>query len=133
MMAHENVRLRHMLVGWDYVYPIFIDVVSNTSSCGQRSHGVVQINVLVRKNFAEEKLTQIDMLQEVNKIHAYTETKQDPRFLLEHTKKRLGVRYIYNCSYDLLPPTRQNCSYDPFHLPTYYIYTFFAHFNFQIA
>lgn len=34
------------------------------------------------------------MFQEVNKIDAYTETKQDPQFLLEHTKKRLGVRYL---------------------------------------
>uniref|UniRef100_R7WEM6 Uncharacterized protein n=1 Tax=Aegilops tauschii TaxID=37682 RepID=R7WEM6_AEGTA len=33
----------------------------------------------------------IDMLQEVNKIDAYTQTKLDPQFLLEHTKKRLGV------------------------------------------
>ncbi|KAF2938664.1 protein IN2-1 homolog B [Oryza sativa Japonica Group] len=30
-------------------------------------------------------------IEEVNKIHAYTETKQDPQFLLEHTKKRLGI------------------------------------------
>jgi hypothetical protein len=34
------------------------------------------------------------MFQEVNKIDAYTQTKQDPQFLLEHTKKRLGVRYL---------------------------------------
>ncbi|GJN31099.1 hypothetical protein PR202_gb19456 [Eleusine coracana subsp. coracana] len=30
-------------------------------------------------------------IEEVNKIDAYTQTKQDPQFLLEHTKKRLGV------------------------------------------
>ncbi|TVU47476.1 hypothetical protein EJB05_07079 [Eragrostis curvula] len=29
-------------------------------------------------------------IEEVNKIDAYTQTKQDPHFLLEHTKKRLG-------------------------------------------
>ncbi|KAL6907455.1 hypothetical protein ACP4OV_002494 [Aristida adscensionis] len=29
-------------------------------------------------------------IEEVNKIDAYTQTKQDPQFLLEHTKKRLG-------------------------------------------
>jgi hypothetical protein len=31
------------------------------------------------------------MSQEVNKIDAYTQTKLDPQFLLEQTKKRLGV------------------------------------------
>ncbi|XP_034571121.1 protein IN2-1 homolog B isoform X1 [Setaria viridis] len=30
-------------------------------------------------------------IEEVNKIDAYTQTKQDPQLLLEHTKKRLGV------------------------------------------
>jgi len=30
-------------------------------------------------------------IEEVNKIDAYTQTKQDPQFLLEHTKKRLGI------------------------------------------
>ncbi|GJN22229.1 hypothetical protein PR202_gb09778 [Eleusine coracana subsp. coracana] len=30
-------------------------------------------------------------IEEVNKINAYTETKQDPQFVLEHTKKRLGI------------------------------------------
>ncbi|KAL5216983.1 hypothetical protein ABZP36_017667 [Zizania latifolia] len=30
-------------------------------------------------------------IEEVNKIDAYAETKQDPQFLLEHTKKRLGI------------------------------------------
>uniref|UniRef100_A0A0D9VSN7 GST N-terminal domain-containing protein n=1 Tax=Leersia perrieri TaxID=77586 RepID=A0A0D9VSN7_9ORYZ len=30
-------------------------------------------------------------IEEVNKIDAYTQTKQDPQFLLEHTKKRLGL------------------------------------------
>ncbi|KAM3314053.1 hypothetical protein ACQJBY_033121 [Aegilops geniculata] len=30
-------------------------------------------------------------IEEVNKIDAYTQTKLDPQFLLEHTKKRLGI------------------------------------------
>ncbi|CAN6301311.1 unnamed protein product [Urochloa humidicola] len=30
-------------------------------------------------------------IEEVNKIDAYTQTKQDPQYLLEHTKKRLGI------------------------------------------
>ncbi|XP_025794550.1 protein IN2-1 homolog B isoform X1 [Panicum hallii] len=30
-------------------------------------------------------------IEEVNKIDAYTQTKQDPQLLLEHTKKRLGI------------------------------------------
>ncbi|VAI06967.1 unnamed protein product [Triticum turgidum subsp. durum] len=30
-------------------------------------------------------------IEEVNKIDAYTQTKLDPQFLLEHTKKRLGL------------------------------------------
>ncbi|WVZ56532.1 hypothetical protein U9M48_007045 [Paspalum notatum var. saurae] len=33
-------------------------------------------------------------IEEVNKIDAYTQTKQDPQFLLEHTKKRLGAHRI---------------------------------------
>jgi len=32
-------------------------------------------------------------IEEVNKIDAYTQTKQDPQFLLEQTKKRLGVSF----------------------------------------
>ncbi|XP_062210809.1 protein IN2-1 homolog B [Phragmites australis] len=30
-------------------------------------------------------------IEEVNKIDAYTQTKQEPQLLLEHTKKRLGI------------------------------------------
>jgi glutathione S-transferase len=30
-------------------------------------------------------------IEEVNKIDAYTQTKLDPQFLLEQTKKRLGI------------------------------------------
>ncbi|KAI4994768.1 hypothetical protein ZWY2020_034409 [Hordeum vulgare] len=30
-------------------------------------------------------------IEEVNKIDAYTQTKLDPQFLLQHTKKRLGI------------------------------------------
>jgi hypothetical protein len=36
------------------------------------------------------------VLQEVNKIDAYTQTKLEPQFLLEQTKKRLGVTYFLN-------------------------------------
>jgi hypothetical protein len=38
----------------------------------------------------------MDVLQEVNKIDAYTQTKLEPQFLLEQTKKRLGVTYFLN-------------------------------------
>jgi hypothetical protein len=49
-----------------------------------------------------EGLTRVDLLQEVNKIDAYTQTKLDPQFLLEQTKKRLGVKYFLKFS-SLLP------------------------------
>ena len=44
-------------------------------------------NAFLRRNFN----SWIGIFQEVNKIDAYTQTKLDPQFLLEQTKKRLGV------------------------------------------
>jgi hypothetical protein len=46
-----------------------------------------------------EGLSRVDLLQEVNKIDAYTQTKLDPQFLLEQTKKRLGVKSFLNFSF----------------------------------
>ncbi|OEL26140.1 Protein IN2-1-like protein B [Dichanthelium oligosanthes] len=46
-------------------------------------------------------------IEEVNKIDAYTQTKQDPQFLLEHTKKRLGL-----CM-EALPPTMTSACEKP--------------------
>ena len=44
-------------------------------------------NAFLRRNFN----SWIGIFQEVNKIDAYTQTKQDPQFILELTKKQLGV------------------------------------------
>ena len=44
-------------------------------------------NAFLRRNFN----SWIGIFQEVNKIYAYTQTKQDPQFILELTKKQLGV------------------------------------------
>uniref|UniRef100_A0A0E0CYY7 GST N-terminal domain-containing protein n=1 Tax=Oryza meridionalis TaxID=40149 RepID=A0A0E0CYY7_9ORYZ len=55
-------------------------------------------------------------IEEVNKIHAYTETKQDPQFLLEHTKKRLGTMLMEQTillAMEVLPPTMPSASKQP--------------------
>ena len=56
-------------------------------------------NTFLMRNFK----SWIGIFQEVNKIDAYTQTKLDPQFLLEQTKKRLGVWYflIFSALIDL--------------------------------
>lgn len=87
-----------------------------------RLHGPMQTgflhNAFLRRNFN----LQIGMFQEVNKIDAYTQTKQDPQFLLEGTKKRLGVWYLFPNFFCL-----------DWYICSAIFNTFDHHFNFQIA
>jgi hypothetical protein len=50
--------------------------------------------ILCSWQFVTEEFYSDMVLQEVNKLDAYAQTKLDPQFLLAQMKEKFGVRYL---------------------------------------